>query len=295
MTQPRDHYPDVSSPAAAPGTTAGAGAMTPARQVTEPIRPIAANALLIGNGVFLFIGLSDLLFVVNGWASGFGTRSVGAFDAFAGPLAVALPLLAVLIATHMGPTLPKARTILIGALGSYAFSAVFGVITYLGAFAGSLFSVRDTFDGLLWRSVWLCFLAIAGMAVYRVYQAMFPAAPPKAPYGPTVYGRPYPGQPMYPQPTYQPGTAEPRYEQPRDTAVFDAPTAETGWPAVPPQMAPPAAGPTVTPTVRPAADSDPTVRVMAPADPTRLMPPVAGAKKHVPPPAAPEGDRETQP
>ena len=155
--------------------------MTPARQVTEPFRPIAANALLIGNGVFLFIGLSDLLFVVDGWASGFGTRSVGAFDAFAGPFAVALPLLAVLIATHVGPTLPKARIVLLGALGSYAFSAVFGVITYLGAFAGSLFSVRDTFDGLLWRSVWLCFLAIAGMAVYRVYQADVPGCATESP------------------------------------------------------------------------------------------------------------------
>jgi hypothetical protein len=279
VTQPPDRYSDVSSPAAAPGTTASTGATTPARQVTEPIRPIAASALLIGNGVFLFIGLSDLVFVVSGWASGFGARSGAAFDAFAGPFAVALPLLAVLIATHISPTLPQARTILLAALGSYAFSAVFGVITYLGAFAGSLFSVRDTFDGLLRRSVWLCFLAIAGMAVYRVYHAMFPAPPAKATYsyGPTVYGRPYPGQPMYPQPTYQPGSTEPRYEEPHETAAFEGPTAESGWPVVPPQTTTPAAGPTVEP--------DPTVRVTAPSEATRLMPPVA--RQTTQPPAPP--------
>ncbi len=271
MTQPRDRYPDVSSPAAAPGSTTSTGATTPARQVTEPMRPIAASALLIGNGVFLFVGLSDLLFVVSGWGSGFGTRSVEEFDSFAGPLAVALPLLAVLIATHVAPTLPQARTILLAALGSYGFSAVFGVVTYLGAFAGSLFSVRQTFDGLLWRTVWLCFLAIAGIAVYRIYHTLFPSAPAKAgySYGPTVYGRPYPGQPMYPQPTYQPGAAEPRYDRPKEE--FDVPTAETGWPVVPPQ----------TSTV---VESDPTVRVTTPSEPTRLMPPVAGATKQIPPP-----------
>lgn len=277
MTLPPEPYSDVSSQAAAPGTTASTGAMTPARQVTEPMRQLAAGALLVGNAVFLFIGLSDLVFVVNGWSHDFGARSIGAFDSFAGPFAIALPLLAVLIATHLAPTLPQARTILLAALGSYAFSAVFGVITYLGAFAGSLFSVRGTFDGLLWRTVWLSFLAIAGMTVYRVYQAIYPAPPPKAAYGPTVYGRPYPGQPMYPQPTYQPGTAEPRYPQPTGTAGFEAPTAETGWPAVPPQSA------------APKVEPDPTVRVTAPGagagEATRLMPPVAGATPHPPSPA----------
>ena len=286
MTLPPEPYSDVSSQAAAPGTTASTGAMTPARQVTEPMRPMAAGALLIGNAVFLFLGLSDLIFVVNGWSRDFGARSIGAFDSFAGPFAVALPLLAVLIATHLAPALPQARTILLGALGSYAFSALFGVITYLGAFAGGLFSVRATFDGLLWRTVWLCFLAIAGMAVYRVYQAMYPAPPPKTAYsyGPTVYGRPYPGQPMYPQPTYQPGTAEPRYQQSKDTTGFEAPTAETGWPAVPPQSA--------APTVEP----DPTVRVTAPragaGEATRLMPPVPGATPHPSSPPAPTAEPE---
>jgi hypothetical protein len=253
--------------------------MLPARQVTEPMRPLVAAALLIGNAVFLFIGLSDLLFVVTGWGSQFGARSVAAFDSFAGPFAIGLPLLAVLLATHVAPVLPKSRIILLAALGSYAVSAVFGVITFLGAFAGSLFSVRATFDGLLWRSVWLGFLAMAAMAVYRVYHAMFPPAPPKGTYsyGPTVYGRPYPGQPMYPQPTYQPGTAEPRYSPP-PTAIFDGPTAETGWPAVAPQ---PSA------QVPPPVAAEPTVRVTMPreGDPTRLMPPVVGATRSPAPPA----------
>jgi hypothetical protein len=179
------------------------------------MRQLAASALLIGNAVFLFVGLSDLLFVVDGWASEFGTRSAATFDAFAGPVAIVLPLLAVLIATHVAPTVPQARGIVMAALGSYGFSGLFGVITYMGAFAGDLFSVRATFDGLLLRAVWLAFLTIAAMAVYKIFRAVDPPTSPKAgyAYGPTVYGRPYPGQPMYPQPTYKPGTAEPKYEQ----------------------------------------------------------------------------------
>lgn len=271
--------------------------MTPARQVTEPLRPVAAMALLMGNAVFLFIGFSDLFFTVTGWASQFGARSVATFDSFAGPFAIGLPLLAVLIATHVAPALSKSRTILVAALVSYAFSAIFGVITYLGAFAGSLFSVRATFDGLLWRSVWLCFLAIAGMAVYRVYQSMYPQAKLGYSYGPTVYGRPYPGQPMYPQPTYQPGTAEPRYSPPADTTGFDGPTAETGWPAVPSQLAPAASqlAPAAPQSSTPVAPPDPTVRISPPreSDPTRLMPPVAppGTPAPAPPSATPDPTR----
>jgi hypothetical protein len=276
VTLPPEPYSETSSPPDAPGTTSSTGATTPARQVTEPMRQLAATTLLVGNGAFLFVGLSDLIFVVDSWASEFGARSAATFDAFAGPLAVVLPLLAVLIATHIAPTVPQARGIVLAALGSYGFSALFGVITYLGAFAGDLFSVRATFDGLLVRAVWLAFLTIAGMAVYKIYRATYPPGPVRTgyAYGPTVYGRPYPGQPMYPQPTYKPGTAEPNYEQKYEASTFDGPTAETGWPVVPPQ---PASSPTPV--------SDPTVRMAAPpaapGEATRLMRPVA------PPPAAP--------
>jgi hypothetical protein len=254
------------------------------------MRQLGATALLIGNGVFLFVGLSDLIFVVSGWASDFGVRSAAAFGAFAGPLAIALPLLAVLIATHIAPTVPQARTIVMAALGSYGVSAFFGLITYLGAFAGDLFSIRATFDGLLVRTVWLAFLTVAAMTVYRIYRSTYPSTPSKAAYsyGPTMYGRPYPGQPMYPQPTYKTGSAEPNYERIHEPASFDGPTAETGWPAVPLQPVPPQPVPPQPvpppPAGAPVAAPDPTVRMAAPrespGEPTRLMRPVA-------PPSAP--------
>jgi hypothetical protein len=79
---------------------------------------------------------------------------------------------------------------------------------------------------------------------------------------------------MYPQPTYKPGTAEPKYEQNSEPPTFDGPTAESGWPVIPPQAS---GAPTVVP--------DQTVRMASPAESegeaTRLMRPV------VPPSAAP--------
>ena len=100
------------------------------------MRQIAATALLAGNAVFLFLGVSDLLFVVGGWAGGFGARSEAVFGTFAGPVAIALPLLAMLLATHLSPVLPSSRTILLTALGEYAVSAVVHGHAHRGAYEG---------------------------------------------------------------------------------------------------------------------------------------------------------------
>ncbi len=241
------------------------------------MRQLAATALLAGNGVLLFLGVSDLIFVVSGWVSQFGARSEAVFGTVAGPVAIALPLVAVLIATHVSPALPHSRPILITALVQYAVSALFGVITYLGGFAYGVFSVRSTFNWLLGRAVWLAFLTIAITVVYRVFREMYPPAPAYR-YGPTVYGRPYPGQPSYPRPTYGPAPSDLRYDAPPEV-----PTSETS--AVPPRAAaPPAGSPPPDATVRvppPPAGSPPpdaTVRVPpAAAEATRQMPPVAGS------------------
>jgi hypothetical protein len=209
------------------------------------MRHLASVALLAGNAVFLFLGVSTLLFVITDWFGQFGARSEAVFDVFAGPVAIALPLLAMLIATHVSPPLPQARVLLLAALVEYAVSAFFGVITYLASFAEGVFSVRSTFNGLLGRAVWLAFLTIAITAVYRVYRTMYPTTPQTYRYGPTVYGRPYPGQPTYPRPGgYVP--AQPGY--PQEPAPYEPPN-----PA--PPMAPPA---------------DPTVRITEPE--TRSLP-----------------------
>ena len=80
--------------------------------------------------------------------------------------------------------------------------ALFGFITFLGAFAHDLSSARDTIEGLMERSVWLGFLVIACIVVVRVWMGLYPPPKPRAyqTYLPQpTYGRPYPGQPLYPQ------------------------------------------------------------------------------------------------
>jgi len=294
-----DPYSDVSStptpgptPGAPPGAPASAGA--PARRVTAGMRELGAIALLAGNGVFLFLGISDLLFVVSGWVNGFGARSQATFGIFAGPLAILLPLAAMLLATHLAPPLRHTRTILLAALAEYAVSAVFALITYLGSFAYGLFAVRETFDGLLRRAVWLAFLTIAGTALWRVFRALYPPAPkPVYSYGPTVYGRPYPGQPSYPRPgNFR--VAEPRYDAPiydpaheggyepteqfpaadRATAPVPAPPAAGYGPGVAPYVPGPV---TYPPVVSPAAPPAPPTQPGPPVEPpTAMMPPVTG-------------------
>jgi hypothetical protein len=216
--------PEPLSDLTNPITTAGNAQSTPARQVTQPLRETVALALLAGNAVFLVLGFSGLFFVIDRWATGFGERCAAAYDAFVGPSSLGLPLVAMLLATHVAPMVRRTRTILIAALAELGVSAFFGAITYLGAFANDLSSVRATVEGLLRRSVWLGFLVLACVVVTRVWTGLYPASKPQpagyATYGQPTYGRPYPGQPMYPPPppTYQPGVAQLGTAEPHDAA-----------------------------------------------------------------------------
>ena len=263
MTLPPEPYSDMSSPVTAPGIAPGAGMATPARHITEPYRQLGVWALLAANGVLLFLGVSRLLFVIDGWAADFGARSAAGFGDFVGPLALGLPLAAVLVATHVPPMVARSRAVLITALAQLGTSALFGAITFLGAFAYGLPSVRATLEGLLERTTWLALLVFVGIVVFRVLTGLFPAPPKRyAVYTAPVYGRPYPGQPMFPhQPLPSAGPDRPAgldlpgmgpapYPEPDyDDELFDQPTSQTGWPVVPP---PP------TPTL---AEFEPTMRV----------------------------------
>jgi hypothetical protein len=285
---PPEPYSDTSSPVTAPGIAPGSGVATPARHFTEPYRQLGALALLTANAIFLFLSLSGLIFVLDGWADGFGARSAAQFGAFVGPLSLGLPFAAMLVATHLAPMVPRSRAILLTVLVEYGVSALLGVITFLGAFAHDLSSVRATLEGVLGRAVWLGLLVLAVIVVYRVLIGLYPPAPPRV--RPTyaagpVYGRPYPGQPVYPPATYQPGTADPTqpppYQPPPvtteyDDALFESSTSEGGWPVVPP---PPVPGPLTipAPSAPPTLEYDPTVRVTPltnslNGDATRLMP-----------------------
>lgn len=222
------------------------------RQFTEPLRELAALVFLAGNAVLLFLGFTGLFVVLDGWASEFGARSSAAFPIFVGPISVGLPVVAVLLATHVAPMLPRYRLILLAACVEYGVSAFFGFTAFLGAFADDLPAARATLEGLLGRGVWLGFLALGALVLARIYVGLMPAG-----------GRSGPGIPA-PAASYRTGTAAP---------AFDEPTVDTGWPVVPP---PPQPEPLVAPV-------DATVRV--PQPPQNPPPDVPAAVPQVPPPA----------
>ncbi len=257
MTNPSAPHSDTSN---LPTTDIFGGANP--RLVTEPWREIAGLVLLGANAVFLFLGITGLFFVIDGWATGFGVRSAAAYGVFvAGLIPVGFPILAVLLATHVRPIVGRARLITLAAVIQYGVSAVLGLITFLGAFANDLDSVRATLEGVLYRLTWAGLLAFTGMVTLRVWLGLFYVPKPRAVQPlqyPPSYGQPYPGQPMYPSPTYLTGRAEPPYSGGPATAVGSPAGPRSGgapgWPAVPPPPMP-----------EPVADIDLTQRIPAPA------------------------------
>jgi hypothetical protein len=248
-----------------PLSTGSVAASTPARQHTEPLREVCALALLVGNGVFQLLGVTGLFFVIENWGTDFGLRSAMAFDRFMGPLALGLPMLALLLATHVAPMVRRALVILIVVLVQYGVSAFFGMITFFGGFAYDLRSPRTTLEGLLERVVWLGLLVLVCIVAVRAWIGVRPAVQRPTTY-PAIdrptYGRPYPGQPLIPQPgRLGTATGSPAGEIPMDR-INDG-----GWPIVPP---PPMPRPLVI-------EADPTMRLTTPAqvlgdEETQLVP-----------------------
>lgn len=255
MTLQPPSYPELSSPVTAIGTPGG----TPARQLTEPMRELCALALLAGNAVFLFLGLSRLFFVIDGWSSGFGQRCVAVFPTFVGIVSLSAPMAALLLATHIAPMVPRSKLVVLGVIIEYGVSALFGVISFLGAFGQGLNSVRATLEGTLERGVWLAFLVLACVIATRLQMRLYPRQEPQRyaepAYLPATYGQPYPGQPLYPQsyPSQRRNGVAVAIAAPTDP-FESAMTSGSGWPAVPP---PPMPSPLLI-------DPDPTTRIELP-------------------------------
>ncbi|GAB4105782.1 hypothetical protein GCM10028790_48010 [Micromonospora taraxaci] len=192
----------MTSPAEPASTDA-----TQARQLTKPLRELAALALLGANAVFLFVGLLRLI-APNDYSS-FTDRAGSAFYSFIGVEAVALPLLAVLLATHISPVLPKAKLITQVALVEYAVSAFFGTLTMLIWTVGRLAQaeILDALLGVLTRFAWMVVFAVAAWVVYTVWRAHYYVPRPKP--QPGVYGQPQPGQPHPGWPQQQGGWPAP--------------------------------------------------------------------------------------
>ncbi|MFF0172587.1 hypothetical protein [Micromonospora profundi] len=165
-----------------------------ARQQTKPLRELGALALLGANAVFLFVGLIRL-FTPNDYVD-ITDRAGGAFFTFIGVEAVVLPLLAVLLATHISPIVPKAKLITQVALIEYALSVLFGTLTLLIWTVGRLAEteILDALLGVLSRFAWLVIFGVAAWVVFTVWRKLFYVPKPKS--QPGVYGQPQQGWPQ---------------------------------------------------------------------------------------------------
>ncbi|MET7880635.1 hypothetical protein [Micromonospora profundi] len=165
-----------------------------ARQQTKPLRELGALALLGANAVFLFVGLIRL-FTPNDYVD-LTDRAGGAFFTFIGVEAVVLPLLAVVLATHISPIVPKAKLITQVALVEYALSVLFGTLTMLIWTVGRLAEaeILDALLGVLSRFSWLVIFGVAAWVVFTIWRKLFYVPKPKS--QPGVYGQPQPGWPQ---------------------------------------------------------------------------------------------------
>ncbi|MFI5835991.1 hypothetical protein ACIA5A_20190 [Micromonospora sp. NPDC051300] len=220
-----------------------------ASQLTKPLRELAALVLLGANAILLFAALLRLLVPTDDYST-FSGRAGSAFFAFVGLEATVLPLLAVLLATHVRPVLPKAKLITQVAVVEYLVSAIFGALTFLAWVVGRLADgeVLDAFLGLLTRVAWLAIFAVAAYVVVRIWRTLYYVPKPKP--QPGVYGQAQPGWPQqpgqpggYPAPGgYPPAGVPPQPGQP--PAGYPHPGApQPGWPQAgsygQPQSAPP--------------------------------------------------------
>ncbi|WP_433316590.1 hypothetical protein [Micromonospora chersina] len=200
------------------------GDTTQASQLTKPLRELAALVLLGANAVLLFVGLLRLLVPVDDYST-FSGRAGSTFFTFVGLESTVLPVLAVLLATHVRPVLPKAKLITQVALIEYAVSAAFGALTFLIWMVGRLADgeVLDAFLGLLTRVAWLAVFAIAAFVVFKIWRTLYYAPKPKP--QPGVYGQAQPGWPQQPGPG-QPGG----YPAPGGYPQAGAPQQPGGYP-----------------------------------------------------------------
>ncbi|MFC0007481.1 hypothetical protein [Micromonospora siamensis] len=209
---------------------------TPARRLTEPLREPAALALLGANAVFLFVGLLRLL-VPNGYGD-LTDRADVAYSFFVGLNAALLPLLAVLLATHVRPVLPQAALVTKVALGEYAVSGVLGALSFLIWMVGRLAEgeVFNVLLGVLSRAGWLVLVAVGALVVWKVWSTLYRT--PKPP--PGVYGQPQPGWPQQPAGWPAPGQPAGPYGQPSAPTGPQYGQPYPGQPGAGPQFAPPA-------------------------------------------------------
>lgn len=255
----------TTQPGAEPSGSASAS------QTTKPLREFGALVLVGANAVFLVVALLNLLFAQNDFGTPeFPLRAAGSFDGFVSLTTIALPFVAVLLATHVQPPIARARMVTLVALVEYGISAFFGA--FFGVLVGIVGLVERSawgaFLALLTRLAWLTLLGAAAFTVLRVWNAHFTQPKPQPQpqpqpgfYGPG-YGQPgYPQQGGYPYPPYgQPaGFGQPPYGQPSppQSGATYVSTQHVGSPVSAPPATQPSAQPYSAGTPQSAGPSTP--------------------------------------
>ncbi|WP_412541717.1 hypothetical protein R8Z50_03935 [Longispora sp. K20-0274] len=219
-----------------------------AADFTKPYRSLAALVLVSVAGLLLFINILQLLLVTEGWAETFTRRASIGFNDFVGAEAIFLPLIAVLITTHIKPVPPIAKTITLIALVEYGVGALFGLITLV---AGAVFSLDDNSVltvayTILARLGYFVLFGLAAFFVFRVYAGVYVAARPPKPVTPQFqpqqgYGQPQQGYPPQGYGQQQQPYGQPQQAYPAQGYGQQQPYGQPGYaPAAAPASAPPA-------------------------------------------------------
>jgi hypothetical protein len=141
-----------------------------------PLRPLTAWTLLALAGTIIVFGFLDWIFPVGprDFPDRFG---VGAFTEL---VVLAAPLLAVLIATKIGPMLAHAKLVGAVALIEYAVALLLGALAFLITLAGrfegldedglyAFGGVLQAVGGIIETLLLLALLALAALWTYRIY------------------------------------------------------------------------------------------------------------------------------
>ena len=140
----------------------------PVRALLAEPRQLAAWALVGYAG--LHLALVFLRWLVPTDFTTFGTRSAVAAAGYTALVELALPLLAVLLATTVTPAVPQAKLIATVAVIEYAAILFLGTITFLIGLGGQ-FAPRDGFVVLEYLLLGLARLGLAAVAGLVTYQA----------------------------------------------------------------------------------------------------------------------------
>jgi hypothetical protein len=149
---------------------------TPAPSAGIPLRPLTAGALLALAGTIILFGFLDWIFPPSprDFPDRFG------LGPFTNLIVLAAPLLAMLIATKIGPVLAHARLLGSIALIEYVVALVLGTLAFLITLASRFEGLHDEgiyafggvvrgLGGIIESLLVLSLLTLAALWTYRIY------------------------------------------------------------------------------------------------------------------------------